>query len=1102
MFSKRYTLAQSAALVLFAVAAHGQTVTGSITGVVRDPNAAIIIGATVKATNAGTGVEFTTATGENGFYVFPALTPGRYTLTVSSPGFRTAEVAEQRLTVADVIRQDVTLAIGQVTESITVEASGIQVNTVDAQLGRAIIDIPDLPILSGAGGRNPLTLLLIQPGVHGSGTVGVSVNGQRGRGNNFSLDGGDSNNSVSNEAQGVNAISPNAVSEFRLVTGAMKAEYGRNSGGTVEVITKSGSNQFHGGLSEQFRNTKLNSVPFFVKSIAGGTPTTFSNGLPRKPQWNTNDFDANFGGRVIRDRTFFFVSYLGFRRRQGQPTSAVVFTDAERAAIEQRGVPEARALLGLVPRALEGNILLVAPADALDRNQGVARLDHNFNSRNRLSATYFIEDRVSTSPFHGTSPVPGFGVTGKSRVQNLIFRDTHTFGGSLLNEARFSVNRNSAPEGLPQNQTPLASLGLTGVIPAAPQYEGPPSVNIAGRATFGNSIFLPQIFTLTNYHFVDQLSWVKGRHTFKFGGEYRHFVHDHEFHAFSNGIIAIDGSGTALGAVPTVIPGLNNALNDFAHGFATAFIQGATGTPRALRSKSIYLFAQDDWRVLPRLTLNLGVRWEFNSPLVDANDRVAAFRPGQQSTVYSTAPVNLVYPGDTGISKSTYSRDLNNFAPRIGLAWDVTGNGKVAVRAGYGVFFENPVTLLTLQFLLTPPYAIQPQVLFTRYANPWPSSMVSPIPQPMPFTPPATGENFNFRNVAPISLAGVMDPNYATPYVQNWNFNTQIQLARGWVAEAGYVGSGSRRLPNRRELNFAQVGPGATAQNVDARRVYNLAHPQRAAFNNAVFARVINQLTDVNASFNSLQVSLNKRFSGGIHMTQAYTWGHTIDNGSDLSHNARADFQRLERGRSTFDVRHRYVGSWIYELPFYKTQRGAVGKILGGWGFSGILTLQTGAPFDIIDPEDRSLTGAGAANRPDYIGGTLKFFDPRLMDAVPGRPNSYFDGTGSATATASGSPFFRRVGSGQSFALGAGRFGNLGRNVFSGPGIHNWDIAVFKMFRLFETHRLEFRTESFNFANHTQFAAPNANIASPVFGRVTGTQVGPRILQLSLRYLF
>lgn len=1081
----------------------GQSLTGIIMGIVKDPNGAVVMGATVKVTNTATSAELSTTTSETGFYNFPNLPIGLYSLTVSSSGFRTAVIPAQRLSVAESIRQDVTLALGQVTESITVEASGTQVNTVDAQMGRAITDIPNLPILSGGSGRNPLTLLLIQPGVSASGTGGrFSVNGQRGRGNNFSLDGGDSNLAVSNEPQGVDAISPNAVAEFRLVSGAMKAEYGRNSGGSVEVITKSGANRFHGGLSEALRNTKLNAVPFFTKAVAGGTPTLFANGTARKPQWNTNDFDANLGGRIIRDKTFFFVSYLGFRRRVGQPTTAVVPSDQERAAIEANGVPEAKALLALLPRALQGNVFLSAPADALNRNQGVARIDHYFTSANKLSGTYFIEQADASNPLHGTSPVPGFGINSNTRIQNGILRDTHTFGASLFNEFRAAFNRNSAPAGIPQNRTTLASLGLRGVIPAAPQYEGPPSVSVTGFAGFGNSIFLPQIYTTTTYHLANQLSWIRGKHTVKFGGEHRRFVHNHEFHAFANGIISIDGNGTALGAVTNRIPGLTNALNDFANGFATAFVQGATGTPRALRSNSTYFFAQDDFRVTQRLTLNLGLRWEYNSPLIDANDRVAAFRPGQQSTAYPSAPVGLAYPGDAGITRSTYNADYNNFAPRFGLAWDVLGNGKLAIRAGYGLFFENPMTILTLQFLTTPPFAIQPTVLFTRYADPWASSTVSPIPQPMPFTPPAPGQNFNFRNVAPISLAGVMDPDYATPYVHNWNLQTQYQLRKDLVFELGYVGSASHRLTQRRDLNPGIVGPGATAQNLDSRRVFNVSHPQRALYNNAPFARLTNQLTDANANYHSMQVALNKRFSGGLQMTHAYTWGHAIDNASDLSANARTDNQKAERGNATFDVRHRYVGTVIYELPFYRKASGFKGNVLGGWGVATILTLQTGAPFDIIEPEDRSLLGVGATNRPDYVSGQLQFFDPRAVSAVPDRPNSYFDGTGSGTPTASGSPFFRRVGTGGSFALGAGRFGNLGRNVFHGPGLNNWDVAVFKSVRIREIHQIQFRTEFFNFANHAQFAAPNASIASPLFGRVTGTQVNPRILQLSLRYQF
>src|SRR5260370_454344 len=301
-----FVLVTALALLCF-----GQGTTGTITGVVKDPKGAVIPNGKVLAHNVGTGADTLGQTNDNGSYLFSNLVPGEYTISVEAPGFRKAVLTTQRLSVGDVLREDVTLEIGQVTETVTIDAHATQVNTVDAQLGKAITEIPILPILSGAGGRNALALALTLPGVQPAGQVGpFSVNGQRAQANNYMLDGGDSNDLAINVPDAVTVISPDALSEFRLVTGSMNAEYGRNSGGTLEVTTRHGVNTYHGGATEVVRNTVLNATPFFPKSVPGRTETKFANGLPRKPQWNSNDFDANVGGRIIRDKTFFFASYL------------------------------------------------------------------------------------------------------------------------------------------------------------------------------------------------------------------------------------------------------------------------------------------------------------------------------------------------------------------------------------------------------------------------------------------------------------------------------------------------------------------------------------------------------------------------------------------------------------------------------------------------------------------------------------------------------------------------------------------------------------------------------------------------------------------------
>ncbi|MFB3776642.1 MAG: carboxypeptidase regulatory-like domain-containing protein [Bryobacteraceae bacterium] len=1083
----------------------GQANTGIISGLVKDPSGAPVPGASVVITNVGTNAETKAETGPDGYYRVPNLVPGQYTVSVEARNFRRMTMSPQRLSVGDTLRIDVLLEIGAVTETVTVEAVATQVNTEDAQLGKVIRDPADLPILSGAGGRNPLNLAATQPGVVFAGQVGdFSVNGQRAQSNNYMFEGADSNDLAINTSDSVNVLNPNVVSEFRLVTGAQKAEYGRNAGSTVLVEVKSGGNEFHGGASEIFRNTRLNAVPFFQKNTPGPVKT-FTNGLPRKPQWNTNDFDAYLSGPVVRDRSFFTVSYLGFRRRQGVTNSATVPNDAQRAIINANGTDAAKKLLALVPAASTGNTLYSSPSNARNRDQGLAKFDHQFTSANRMAFTFFHDNRWSDmAPFaFSGSTIPGFGSNGTWKYTNLILRDTHIFSPTLFNEVRASFHRTASDGVKPINRTKLSSLGLGKIVPDNPDAEGPPWVVLSGFSSFGNTIQGPQARFDNTWQLIDNASWTRGRHYLKFGGDVRSYAQNQRFTFINNGYIQITGAGTSLGLVPQ-IPGLSSVLNDFANGFATLFVQNSNGI-QGYRTRAANLFMQDDWKFRSNFTLNFGLRWEYNTGMKELNNQVATLRLGQKSTVFPDAPTNMVYYGDSGITRSTYKEDLNNFGPRFGFAYDVLGNGKISVRGGYGLMYDIPITELTLQFLGIAPYGIQPLTYYTMYADPWASSQVNPIPQPFPFKPPARGGKFNYVDIAPIGFT-VMDPHFATPYSQHWNLNVQYQLSRDWLVDVGYVANNGVKLLNRRNINPATPGPGAEVGNTDDRRVLNVNHPEKDKFGGYPFAAITNQLTDANSNYNSLQISATKRFSRGLAMTHAYTWGHAIDSGSGVrttggtSGQGRIDNARLDRGNSEQDIRHRYVMTFQYELPWLKSSRSPMGFILGGWGVEGIAAFSTGVPIDIYEPNDRALNDSDG-QRPDYIGGTPQFYDPRRVDAVTGRPNSWFDGTGGGSATLATNPFFRRVGSGEAWSLGAGRFGNFGRNVFHGPGLNNWELGVFKKFRITERHTVQFRAEFFNAFNHTQFNLPNTNVGSANFGRITGSR-DPRLIQLALKYMF
>ena len=1085
----------------------GQGLTGTISGVVTDPNGAVVPLAKVTAQDVATNAITQTQTDTSGYYRFPNLTPGNYIITVEAKGFRKTALAPRELTVSGTLRSDVTLQIGEVTETVTVEAGGATVNTEDAQLGMALTEIPELPNISGSAGRNALNLVGLQPGVimaQGSGgnangnVGGFSVNGMRTQANNYLLDGTDSNDLAINVPDALGQISPDALQEFRVVTGAMKAEYGRNGGAVIEAITKSGSNQFHGGGTEVFRNTVLNATPFFQNVTPGGTSEFFSNGLKRKPQWNTNDFDAQLGGRIRKDKTFFFLDYLGFRRRQGVTSSATVFTPADRAAILAGGVPAAKNILNLVPQASVGNQLFTSPANMLDRDQGMIKIDNQFSDANHLAFTWFIEKQKSFDPFaFSGSPIPGFGQQGETTFNNFVLRDTHSFSASLFNDARMSFHRRAQPGVVPVNHTTPQSLGFSQIIPDDPANAGPPWIMITGYSAIGNTIQGPQARFDNTWQWVDSLGWIRGRHSVKFGGDYRAYEQNQQFTFINNGYYIFDGSGTEQGLVPAPAPGVSDPLNDFIHGFATLFAQNSAAR-QGYRDRFASAFAQDDWKVRSNLTLNLGLRWEYGAPLTELRNQLNAFRPGQQSTVFPDAPRGLVYPGDTGIPRATYHHDYNNFGPRIGLAWDVLGNGKIAVRSGFGTFFDVPVSELTLQFLTAPPFGIQPNILsVTDMTRPYATSLENPTPNPFPFHPVPPGGHFDFTSIAPVGLT-VMDPNFKTPYTMQWNFQVEYTVAKDWVLDTTYVGTRGVDLLNRRNINFALVTPTATSLNTDLRRIYNLGNPLDAAFGGAVFGGITDQLTDANSIYNSLQVDLRKRFSHGFQMLHSYTWGHSIDDGSGLRVNANALNARLDRGNSEFDVRHRYVGSIVWQSPALNNGKGMLGRTVGGWEISSVVTLQTGFPFDITEPQDRCLCDGGT-QRPDSTGQTPAFVDPRENQF--GLANSYFNGTGGGTSTAAANPYFRRVGTGASFTQGAGRFGDLGRNVFHGPGIQTVDVALAKQFKVAERHNIQIRGEALNLFNHTNFNNPSGNIGSTVFGRVT-TAKDPRLIQLTMRYFF
>ena len=1108
------------ALFVFTSVALGQN-TGTISGTVQDQSGAVVAGANVKAQNPATSFSRETTSATNGFYRFDQLPVGTYTITVEATGFKKSVTQSVALSVNDSLTLDVKLEVGQVSEVVTVSEAPSAVNTETSVVGRTVDNrtLNDLPILAGAGGRNPLQLAPLQAGVMPAGQVGpFSVNGQRAQSNNFLLDGGDSNDLAINVPDAVQGFSPDALQEFRILTNTYSADFGRNSGAIVALVSKSGTNEYHGNVFHFFRNRVLNATPFFNNAAPSFV------GL-RKPQFNVNEFGGTVGGPLHlprfgeggpsiisgKDRTFFFFSYLGFRRRQGVSATATVPTQAQRNIINAVGTPEAKALLNLIPAANSGSTLFSSASNSLDRNQFSIRGDHRFSESNSMFVTFFNEDQVFTDPFaFGGSTIPGFGTTGNLRFTNVVVSDFHTFSARSVNEFRFSWHQRDTLSVVPVNKTTPADLGIEGIVPDDSAAAGPPRVDITGFTTFGNTIQGPQGRDDNTFQFVDNFSHNRGNHHFKWGGEYRNYFQNQTFDFINNGLYFFTGDMRGILGKP-IIPGLTDSLTDFARGDVLEYVQNSAGTPR-YETRNYTLFLQDDWKIRPRLTLNLGVRYELDTPLVDSQDRINTFRFGQKSTVFPTAPTGIVFPGDNGITRSTYQTDKNNFGPRVGFAWDVMGNGKLSLRAGYGLYYDTVISETTLQFLTAPPFAIQPFSDCTTIDNPFSNPLcTNPIPQPFPFTPIERGGSFDFTSVAPISMT-INDPDFKTPYSHQYNMNIQWEFMKNYMLEVGYVGTAGINLLTRREINPALLLSGVNnTGNTAARRRFNQNNPDTVAFGGPVFSNITNQETSANSNYNSLQVTVSKRFSDGLYFQNAYTWSHCIDNSSGLRSNTRYNNPSADRGNCDQDIRHRNVLSYIYELPLYKDQHGFAGKILGGWQLSGVTALQTGTPFNITEPTDRSLSGAGS-DRPDWVGtGQLEFHNPRNTDTSLGGPNRAFNGTGGGSATAATNPFFRRVGSGTSFCFTGcpvgfvsttpARFGSLGRNVFHGPGKINFDVTMIKRTKIGENKILEFRSEFFNVFNHVNFGNPNGNIGNVNFGRIT-TSDEPRLIQFGLKFHF
>jgi len=1052
--------------LLFAFSLCAQS-TGLLTGSVEDSSGAVVPAARVSAVQQGTSLRFEAMADDAGRFTFPRLPVGSYVVECSQQGFRRF-VSEVIRLEADQTRQaQIVLQVGETTESVQVTGAIGLVETVGATIRETVDErrITELPL----NGRNPLQLQLLVPGVVPS--VGganlaqnstITMNGARGTSNNYLLDGGDNNDPQISVAALV--PNPDALEEFSILTNNYSAEYGRNAGGVINAITKSGTNQLRGSAYEFVRNDSFDARSFF--SLV-------------KQKLRRNQFGASAGGPVYlprlysgKDRTFFFLSYEGVReRRAGTVSNLVVPTAAERrgdfsASARRPTDPLTRAAFpgNLIPVSrfdpaavrfqeifiplpnAPGNAHIFNAPESTDSNQIISRGDHSLSPRQRLSLRYF-HDRSRQIV---TAGLPILRSDVRFNTSNAMASHSWTISPALLNTVQFSFGRTDLARGpLPV----LDNLNYEKLGVRAPSDTPNFATNWRGGVTGFWNMAQDNYVTIDRKtaQFLDNASFMRGAHLMKFGGEYRNTRSDRETANLTDPQFTFDGRFAV------------NPYGDFLLGLPARMDQGSLRV-NAVRSHAVALFFQDDWKLRQNFTLSLGVRWEPLLPFFDGRDQMSVFRPGVQSSIYPNAPAGLVYVGDPGIPRSGIDNDMNNFGPRIGFAWSPFRRGKTSVRGGYGVFYDFPVMHQLSSFANTQPFSVQVQVNQPRsFSDPYGGA-----PSPFPYTPPRTPEQRRaFSFVRPVVVGESLDPNLGGAYMQQWNFSLQQETVQGIVVTGAYVGSKGTGFSTLRNVNAAIPGPGASGANIE----------QRRPFLPGVLGAISSYEPLGFSTYHALQLTLNKRFSKGYSVLANYTWARSIDNGSVDAFGGAQDHRNWspEKALSDFDLRHRFVASFLWEIPGPRS--GAARWLLGGWQFNGIFTASAGRPFSVTSGTDRAFTGAGT-HRPNLVG------DP-FLDTNRSREeliNRYFNPA--------------------AFALPpAGTFGNAGRNILTGPGSYNLDSSLFRMFPVREGMKLQFRAEFFNTFNHANLSLPVASVSAVNIGRIQGA-TAPRILQFGLRLVF
>ncbi len=1075
---------------------------GAIVGTVTDQSGAPIGNATIVATNKRTGVATTVRTNLDGQYIFPALNPSIYSVKASADGMESQDYDNVEIHVQSRPALNFQLKVGRVQDIVNVTATTPLLQTQSASLGDVVGTqaINDLPL----NGRVYAQLALLVPGVgkYYSGpneTVDrFSVNGNSELQNYFALDGIDNNSGSTNlQENSVQAVQPppDALEEFKVQTRTYSAEFGTAAGGVVNVSTKAGSNQFHGDLWEFYRGNALDANTFFNNL----------NGIPRG-RFVQNQYGATLGGPVLRNQTFFFADFQGFNSRRATTSSVTVptplmkqgnFTELSYAlapvissqsscitgnvvassCIDPVGqkllalypdpnIPSAVALEGKPGRWTGGSNYQYQTSAPNDTYSGDVRIDHALNEKNNISGRYSTYRVNNQEPGWTSNPLVGasnFASTSKVHGNSVSLSWTDTLSQSLLNEARFGFSRvladKNPPGDLKLGVSAAADFGLTG-LPQSQFLTGLPPISIGGVQSMGSSPWRPQEQVSQVWQFLDDVSWLKGKHSFKFGYQYRRSTN-----AFLD-LFAPQGSMTA-GGVYTNTKGFGVA--DFLLGDMNSAAFNTPIFPHNFRPGNA-VYAQDTYRVSGKLTVNYGLRYELFAPLLNHQNQLANFSPANGGTIITADP-----NASSWAARSLINPDYLNFAPRFGFSYRLAD--RLVLRGGFGIFYQHEDRFGSEAVLnLNPPFEVNPSLSQGQGST----TPVFYLSQGFPIS------NLNSATVSLPSLQiRAQDPNQRTSYVEQPSFGAQYQLTESTVFSADYVGNFGHKMSRIRNANQGQITYDASGNPIVT---FPYANLNNASGQHAFLELLTN---DGNSLYNGLEASLQRRFIHGLAFGLAYTWSHSI---ADFNVPINGDFtpqnaynMAAERSNSTLDVRHRFSGNATWNLPIGKNGLvlkggGLASRLIGGWQVNTIVTLQTGNPFTIGAP-DQTNTG-NHASRANCTGDPFQGASSNPRDDLAG-----------------GSGFFINPAA---FSIpSTGHFGTCAPYSVHGPGFENVDLSLFKKFSISESKYFEFRTEFFNAFNHANFGAPSSWIGNPgSFGKFFGTVGDPRQIQLALKLYF